>query len=52
MKYVADHHGGYIADVSFEGHAQYPPPSKETPFTVKPHHGGNAYKPPAPAPYH
>lgn len=41
VKYIADHHNGYHAEVSYEGHAQYPPKSEYAPFIV-PHKGGGA----------
>ena len=40
VKYTSDHYGGYIADVSYEGHAApYHPPAHPKPAT---------YHPPAP----
>ncbi|KAA0188548.1 Cuticle Protein CPR RR-2 [Hyalella azteca] len=47
VKYQADHHNGFHADVQYYGEAQYPPPSKNPPFVVKPQH----YAPPPPS-YH
>merc|ERR1712168_577973 len=44
VTYTADHYNGYVADVSYEGTAQYP----EYKPNYKP---AQAYKP-APAPYH
>ncbi|XP_064087364.1 cuticle protein 19-like [Macrobrachium nipponense] len=37
VTFTADHHGGYVADVKYEGVASYPPPAKP------------AYGPPPPA---
>ncbi|XP_068217730.1 cuticle protein 19-like [Palaemon carinicauda] len=28
VTFNADHHGGYVADVAYEGEASYPPPAK------------------------
>merc|ERR1712168_1221161 len=47
VTYTADHYNGYIADVSYEGKAQYP----EYKPAPAPYHPAPAYKP-APAPYH
>jgi len=49
VKYQADHHSGFHADISYKGEAQYPPKSDQPPFVVVP---SKDYHP-APAPtYH
>lgn len=50
VKYLADHHQGFHADVSYHGEAQYPPKSGYPPFTVKPsgYHSEPVYKPEPP----
>ena len=49
VKYTADHYAGYIADVSYEGHAApyHPVKPKHTPY-----HPSPAHKLHIPAPYH
>ena len=45
VKYTADHYAGYIADVSYDGHA--------APYHApKPHHKPAPYHPPPPPHYH
>ena len=37
MKYISDHYHGFRAEVTYQGVAHYPPPSKYgSPFVVKP----------------
>merc|ERR1712242_447969 len=54
VTYTADHEGGFIADVKYEGVAQYPPEPKEgyghgPAYKPAPYKPAPAYKP---APYH
>ncbi|KAK4318136.1 hypothetical protein Pmani_010850 [Petrolisthes manimaculis] len=45
VQYTADHHAGFIADVSYYGEAQYPPPASYHPAPAP-------YHPPPPPSYH
>merc|ERR1711981_390962 len=36
VTYTADHYGGFVADVSYEGEAQYPPEKEHKPYAPPP----------------
>merc|ERR1712168_651606 len=48
VTYHADHEGGFVADVTYEGTPVYPDPPKGG---YGPYKGPGAYKGPAPSPY-
>lgn len=50
VNYEADHQLGYVANVQYEGEAQYPQ-NYGPAVTFRPSQQ-NSYQPPAPAPYH
>ena len=56
VRYHADHEGGFVADVTYEGTPQYPaaPKGGYGPYTGPGAYKGpqKAYKPAPPAPYH
>ncbi|XP_042861428.1 pro-resilin-like [Penaeus japonicus] len=50
VNYEADHQRGFVANVQYEGEAQYPQ-SYGPAVTFKPSQQQNSYQPPAPASY-
>jgi len=53
VTYTADHHNGYIAEVTYEGVPSYPEekPYKPAPYKPEPYHSPEPYQPTPPTPY-